>query len=526
MTKSWQKAKRMLHNAAHEKYRWHMKRIPSLGRKITLGYLGYYSLAALVAALALFTYGEMRYIERKVLAGGHVTEFFDTTLEIRRFEKNFFLYRQPSDLEEALRFADDAKRLLRVNREDFAPLAPQAALLELEVTLDRYRVALASLSAAEANDRAAPLEPLLRQLGKDVIGAAEELAKAERRVLQQALDRTRTIFIASVATLGGVMVALGFMLSRLVVRPLKHMERCVVALTDGHREKLHIDSEDKEIVAISSAFNRMLDELEIRQRGLLRAEKLASMGTMLSGVAHELNNPLSNISTSCQKLMEELDHNDRARQRELLAQVDEETHRASQIVRTLLDFAREREVSKSRFFLRPLAEETLRLLQCQRRPCLEVRLDIPERLAVMGERPRLQQALLNLVQNAQQASPDNGIVTVTAREVAPGSSPQGFASGLVIINKCPAERRAVEIRIADQGAGIPAEILPRVFDPFFTTKDVGQGSGLGLFVVHQIIEEHGGCIRLDSHPGKGTEITLLLPLNDEIPTAPNDENRP
>ncbi|MGD9788445.1 MAG: ATP-binding protein [Sulfuricellaceae bacterium] len=501
-----------------------MKRIPSLGRKITLGYLGYYTLAALVTALALFTYGEMRYIEKKVLAGGHVTEFFDATLEIRRFEKNFFLYRQNGDLVEARRFADEAKALLQDNKKDFAPLASPSALSDLQAKLDSYRGALADIP--KPGNIGTARESALRQLGKEVVDAAEKLVKTERKILQGALDRARTIFIVSVAALGSVMLALGFMLSRLVVRPLKHMERCVVALTEGHREKLHLDSEDHEIVAISSAFNRMLDELELRQRGLLRAEKLAAMGTMLSGVAHELNNPLSNISTSCQILVEEFNHNDREHQRELLAQIDEETHRASQIVRTLLDFARDREVRKSRFFLRSLAEETLRLLQCQRHPCLEVRLDIPESLAIVGERQRLQQALLNLLQNAQQASPAGGIIAVTARETTASEFSQDFTHGLVIINKCPAGRRVVEIRISDEGGGIPTEMLPRVFDPFFTTKDVGQGSGLGLFVVHQIIEEHDGCIRLDSTFGKGTQITLLLPLSDETPITPSDGTQP
>jgi signal transduction histidine kinase len=487
-----------------------MKRIPSLGRKITLGYLGYYTLAVLVGGLALFTYGEMSYIEHKVRAGERVTEFFDTTLEIRRFEKNYFLYRQKSDLDEALRNVDAARQTFSRHRDDFAPLAPPDVLQQLETGLEKYRTILTGLPLA---DGTAPLlEEHLRESGKKLVDAAETLAKTERRLLQQALDRSRFIFLVSVAGLGTLMVGLGFILSRMVVRPLKHMENCVAALAEGHREKLHIDSEDSEIVSISNAFNHMLDELELRQRSLLRAEKLASMGTMLSGVAHELNNPLSNISTSCQILDEEFDHGDREHQKELIAQIDEQTHRAGQIVRTLLDFTRDREVRKERFLLRPLAEETLRLLHCQTRPGADIRLEIPDGLMVTGERQRLQQALLNLVKNALEATEGEGGVTVRAREIEEADALRARDNDLVIFNKCPAGRPAVEIQVADQGPGIPAEVLVRVFDPFFTTKDVGLGSGLGLFVVHQIIEEHGGCIRLNSTPSQGTEITLLLPL--------------
>jgi signal transduction histidine kinase len=488
-----------------------MKRIPSLGKKITLGYLGYYTLAILVGGIAFFTYLEMNYISSKVRAGGRVAEFFDTTLEIRRFEKNYFLYHQKSDLDETMRNVEAAQRALTLRREDFAPLAPPEMLQELEGTLDAYRKTLAGLATAPSSSE--QREDRLRKLGKALVETAENLAKTERHLLQQALDRSRTIFLISISILGGLMIALGYTLSRLVVRPLKHMENCVTALAEGQKEKLHIASEDREIVSISNAFNHMLDELALRQRSLLRAEKLASMGTMLSGVAHELNNPLSNISTSCQILEEEFAHGDRAHQRELIAQIDEQTRRAARIVRTLLDFARDREVRKECFLLLPLVEETLSLLHCQRRAEAGIFVDISADLILPGDRSRIQQALLNLVKNALDACDGPGRIVIRARKTQQSDSVRAHDGELVILNKCPNGRAVVEIQITDQGTGIPGEFLPRIFDPFFTTKEVGQGSGLGLFVVHQIIEEHGGCIRINSHLGKGTKITLLLPID-------------
>lgn len=495
-----------------------MKHAPSLGKKITLGYLGYYTLAILVAGLAIFAYGEIAYIEKKVLAGGRVAEFFDTTLEIRRFEKNYFLYRQKNDLNEALSNVEAARQMLSQHGEDFSPLASPETLSRLNTVLETYRASLIALTRPARPATPHP-EEKLRKAGKELVEEAGALAKTERRLLQQSLDRSRRVFLISSGILGILMLALGFSLSRLVVRPLRHMEQCVAGLAEDHREKLRIDSNDREIVSISNAFNQMLDELELRQRGLLRAEKLASMGTMLSGVAHELNNPLSNISTSCQILEEEFGHGDLAHQKELIAQIDEQTRRAAQIVSTLLNFARDREIRKERFHLKPLAEETVRLLQCQSRTGTNIILDIPDALVLAGDPQRIQQALLNLLKNAHEASHGRGSVTLRARETGPNDEADIPDNSLVIINKCPAGQVAAEIQVIDHGPGIPGDLLPRVFDPFFTTKDVGQGSGLGLFVVHQIIEEHGGCIHLNSTPGKGTEITLRLPLDttDAIP---------
>jgi signal transduction histidine kinase len=213
---------------------------------------------------------------------------------------------------------------------------------------------------------------------------------------------------------------------------------------------------------------------------------------MLSGVAHELNNPLSNVSSSTQILLEELDQGDLAYQRELLTQIDGETDRARQIVRALLDFAPQRAFRRESVALRPLLEDTLRLLGGQIPESIVVELAVPETIAVAADRPRLQQVMLNLVRNAVDVMPAGGRLMLRA----------GATAG-------PAA--TVEIAIEDSGPGIPPHILPHVFDPFFSTKEVGKGSGLGLFVAHQIVGEHGGAIRAESAEGGGARFVLRLP---------------
>jgi signal transduction histidine kinase len=240
----------------------------------------------------------------------------------------------------------------------------------------------------------------------------------------------------------------------------------------------------------------------------VRTEKLASLGTMLSGVAHELNNPLSNISTSCQILLEEWDEAaDDATRRMLLGQIDEQCERARNIVRSLLDFARPGPFQAERVVLQPLLEQTLRFIRGEVPAGVDISCSVAEDIAVAGDPQRLQQVFLNLVKNAVQALPGSGRVSITAQARRIDGE---TARSLAPHTGCPLEGEVVDVAIADNGPGIPAEVLPRIFDPFFTTKDVGKGMGLGLFITYEIIEEHDGCLAVTTDPGGGTTFHLRL----------------
>ena len=242
--------------------------------------------------------------------------------------------------------------------------------------------------------------------------------------------------------------------------------------------------------------------MEQRQRHLLRAEKLAALGTLLSGVAHELNNPLSNIWSSCQILLEEPDAADPRGQRKLLLQIDGQCERARNIVRSLLDFARDRPFRMQPVVLRELILETLSFLKAEVPQAVRVEVEIPADLRPLADRQRLQQACLNLIRNAVQAVGAAGLVRISAQR-AVDSKPFPVA--------CPPPGGMIELRVCDSGPGIAAADLPRIFDPFFTTKEVGHGMGLGLYIVYQIVDEHGGCITAGNAPGQGALFRLRLP---------------
>jgi signal transduction histidine kinase len=472
----------------------------SLRQKITFAYL---VVALLILAVSLFTFQALKRVEARILMSDRMSALFETTMEIRRFERNYFLHAQAGDLADNTAYQNKLAAML--DRDDFALLEAPGRIKALREQADRYREQIARYAAApRGTAQRAEFERQVGVTGRDLVSIAETLVQGERQRLQSSLAVLRITLVCVVVGLALFMIALGHALSRRVARPLQQLEANVEAISTGRRDTLPPPSQDSEIVSITHAFNHMLKELEVRQRHLLRSEKLASLGTMLSGVAHELNNPLSNIWSSCQILQEELHEADPEHQRLLLAQIDEQCERARHVVSSLQDFARERHFSRERFALRQLVEQTLRFIKADIREQVAITVDIADDVMLDADRQRIQQVLLNLVKNALDAIPGSGEIAVAAR-MRRADEPSDFPED------CELAGDSVDILIRDSGIGMSAECLKRIFDPFFTTKDVGHGMGLGLFIVYQIIEEHEGCITASSTEGRGSTFYLRLP---------------
>jgi signal transduction histidine kinase len=474
----------------------------SIRRKIVVGYA---LLAAGVAVFALLAVADLRLLERRIEEGSAVDDFQETALEMRRHEKNHFLYGGRPELDEAWRLAGDLQQRLGERRPMFAAFATAGELVALGQAVERYRE-LAGRRRNEAggdDDTAAAI----RAAGREVSQAAERMAKGERAALTATLQQSQeTLFLAI-----GVVVLLGLLggqlLSRVAVRPLRRLEDQLKPIAEGRFVHLPGVSSDQEMVSLTAALNRMLDELESRRRQALRSEKLASIGVLASGVAHELNNPLGNISSSCQILIEEMDVTDRATLRQWLGQIDDETRRAQAIVRTLLDYARQRDFAAAPVDLAQVVGKSLLLLG-GRLKAVTPEVHIPSGLAILGDGQRLQQVFINLVQNAVDAGA--GRIEIGARPAAADNWRPG--PGACVMGEAPAAGEGgVAVWVADDGPGIGADSLARVFDPFFTTREPGQGVGLGLFVVAEIVAGHGGCIAAESPAGGGARFTAWLP---------------
>ncbi len=488
---------------------------PSLRQKITFGY---YAIVPIIIALSVFSFVELRFFEKKLLFGKTIAELFNTTLEMRRFEKNFFLYNHESDYQESLNYVSEAQKSLEDNMAEFNTVARPMQTSMLLQNLKEYKKLMQQYANPEIGTslNKEVLDSKIRKAGKEIVNAADDIARTERKLLQEQLYNSQILLIISIISLSLLGIVVGHILSRMVIRPLKRLEESMEIIADGRFEIIHIDSKDREIVSLTNAFNKMLKELELRQRHLIQTEKLASLGTLLSGVAHELNNPLSNISSSCQILTEEIAEDDMAYKKELLSQIDEQTDRARNIVRSLLEFSRNKDFRKETLPLKNLIEETIRFIKGQVPTKVEIEVSVPDDIVIFADKQRIQQVFLNLIKNAIEAIPGEGIVYVKAQqrsaiEKAEEDEPEIY-NYLKYHGKCTLEEDTVDIEISDTGSGIDSDILHKVFDPFFTTKDVGKGSGLGLSIVHEIIVEHDGCIAVDSRVGSGTTFLIRLPI--------------
>jgi signal transduction histidine kinase/CheY-like chemotaxis protein len=241
------------------------------------------------------------------------------------------------------------------------------------------------------------------------------------------------------------------------------------------------------------------DETRDLYHQLLQAEKMAALGQTISGVAHELNNPLATILSWAERLSQKPSNDDGIRRG--LETILNESERAARIVRNLLTFARKRQTTRAMVDINHVVRETLALRAYDQRVS---NISVVDALAaglpqVFADGYQVQQVLLNLIINAEQA-----MLSAHGRGV------------LVVRSWHDAEREMVILEINDDGPGIPDDVQPKIFDPFFTTKEVGQGTGLGLTVAYAIVQEHGGRIRLESRPQRGASFYVELPVSGKF----------
>ncbi|MEW6349709.1 MAG: ATP-binding protein, partial [Thermodesulfobacteriota bacterium] len=471
-------------------------------------------------------------------------------LEIRRFEKNFFLYGDKDSLTTAFYHLNRVKFLLDKNTEKIGDLSTPERTEQFKAALTQYKRLLVQCSQStpaarpaagttnrvslgrsanvpnagrngtaqtpnvgtpkgsatgrsgreigsfadapqvKASDARPDCEGAIRKLGTAMAEFAETVARKKRGSIKETMDDAVTLPWVGLLVAGVGLVAIGSFLFTKVTRSLRLLEIGTGRIARGAFEPIQALPVERDIRNILTAFNTMAGELREREEQLVQSRKLASLGTMLAGVAHEVNNPLSNISSSCEILLEELDESDTEFQRTILVKVIEQVEKARRLILNLLEFSRTKELDEERVNLKETIEKTLALLEAEKPPGVRVKVELEDRLFIRADRPKIEQVFTNLISNAFQAIEGEGEVKIRALAKRDGT---------------------VKIRISDSGKGISDEDLPKVFDPFFTTKDVGKGTGLGLFITHDIILRHQGTIQVKSAPDKGTVFCIRLP---------------
>ena len=346
------------------------------------------------------------------------------------------------------------------------------------------------------------------------------------------MDRTMR---SSATTLAGI--SLGFVIlaalsvsllvHRFVYVPLRDLEGASKRISSGNLDQTIPVRSDDEFGRLAASFNSMTAALRNSQQQLrewgrtleqkvqertrelraaeaeaARGEKLASVGLLAAGVAHELNNPLTGILTFSHLLRQKMPEG--SQESEDLGLVIRETKRCAAIIRRLLDFAREKAPEKRFADLNTIIQDTVRILE---RPAhlsdIEISLELDQTLPpVWVDEDLIKQVVMNILVNAEHAIAGGGTILVrTRRHPTPMSTEPGM-------DPVP----MVELSIIDTGCGIPETDLKRIFDPFFTTKEVGRGTGLGLSVSHGIVKAHGGEIKVESTVGQGSTFNVYLPL--------------
>ncbi len=433
-----------------------------------------------------------------------VDDLSNDILETRRYEKNYLLYALEEDYAESQSYSEKALDIIaRIEPAEGGLIGAdqrgRSALLRVRDLLHRYRETFAELDAQHLAGRlqeSEALKPELRELGKDLVEESRLFVVSQRERILGIVGTLKRQLSASIAAFVVVAMFFSWLVGRRIFGALSVIERSARQIVQGNFEPLPMPDTRDETKGVVEAFNHMIEELERRQSQLLQEKKLASLGVLTSGIAHQLNNPLNNISTSCQILQEDMVDPasvDPALCRQMLDNIYQEVSRSRDIVKGLLEFARETEFCLKPMPLALVVQRAISLVSSETPTGVRIESQIPEDIRLPLDSQRFQEVLLNLLINAIQAITPPGTVTVSGwRDAAAGQA---------------------VLQIRDTGAGIAPEHMGRIFDPFFTLKE--SGTGLGLAVVFGIIKKHGGTIAVDSAPGQGACFTIRLPLGGE-----------
>ncbi len=309
--------------------------------------------------------------------------------------------------------------------------------------------------------------------------------------MQNLYETRRTLAFSALILLLSILVLLYFILNGTIIMPISILKDALSRVGKGDYNVAIDIKRNDEIGDLAQSFNQMVRDLRNKEKQIIRSEKLATVGKLAAGVAHEINNPLGNISLYAQMLSQKIKDGEA---RKKLKIIEEQATQAARIVKSLLEFSRQMEPKFRKVNLNEVVNKTLEILQPQIsinniKVIKNLDSGLPE---VKVDPVQIQQVLVNMIKNAIEAMSEGGTLIIETRR----------------------RDGEIEIGIIDTGEGIPEENLSKIFDPFFSTKGVGKGTGLGLSVSYGIVERHGGRIEVESEVGVGSTFRIILPLGD------------
>jgi two-component system NtrC family sensor kinase len=513
----------------------------SLKKKIILSFLISSVIIAVLAVSSFVNFIEMRKEIRYLELSDSLRS---KSLQLRRHEKNFFLYGDQNEIEQVHMYINDIKSVIET-----APRYNAKNLLSMQAKTDEYAQRFNDIERRVADfhnsfnavklkqQKSAALFPLiestflerpaavsevlgsvlrvgpddpsreglagldteikaLRKNGEELLTMSKDLDKSARENVEHAISLLQTMTMVLLPLFFFISFGALFFIGQSVVKRLKILTAALEKTGKGDFKSLAVPEKGDEVGALITAFNKMKQDLvnrdeELRKKNeeLHRSRKLASIGTLASGVAHELNNPLNNIYISAQILQREAKDSSSPLVREIVEDIVGQSARVKRIVGDLLEYARGREPQLKAIELNELVMNVYKHIGATadtRMVNFAMKSD-SDHIVVRADPAQIERVFINLFTNAVEAMSGKGELTVSLNST--GTS--------------------VKILVTDSGQGMTAREMEKVFEPFFTTKD--KGTGLGLAIVFNIIRKHHGEIAVESHKDRGTTFSITLP---------------
>lgn len=432
----------------------------------------------------------------------------DFTMEIsqaRRFEKNFFLY--GTNLTDAMENIYYAKNILNQNKDELKEILGkdehERIISSIVSNINDYQNLLNLLIKTDRSKMVSPefnltkkeIEVELRKYGREMIAFAQDLMKRERSSLTRILLLSRNLHIYSLIFLLIFLMSIAYFFGSRLLDHINRFTAYAQRIASGDFSPITpIKRYRDEFTDLALAINQMIQELEKHEATIVQSHKMRAIGTLTAGVAHELNNPLNNITITAHMLLEDYDTMNKDEHIDMINDLINEAARSKKIISNLLDFARESSSQVETLDMKKLLRDTIDLASNQLKLSgIEIRFQTTDNLPrIHGDGQQLQQVFLNLILNAIDASSKGQKIQIL---LVPADEPNYVA-----------------VKVIDTGKGIPEHIIGSIFDPFFTTKGKGRGTGLGLSVSQGIVGKHGGRISVSSRERSGTIFTVILPI--------------
>jgi len=456
-----------------------------------------------LVGLTMLNFWSLSTVKASLLRGERYYDLLNNILEVRRFEKNFLLYHDIESLREGADYLEKIDTLASELSKDIIRVTDKESFENFTDNLKKYEEDMDLYARGKTNGLKSEE---IRLTGKALVDFSEHLLATKKSLIQKAIMRASFLPFAFMTIFLFLTMLVVKLISQGLLKPLKALHYTIRRVAKGDFSPTqYMGLHTHEISRLIWAFNRMAREIDTNHKDLLQAKKIAALGTFTAGIAHELNNPINNISLTAETFIENHTETMDDDARELINDILSQAERAGDIVRNLLDFSRSENPVFSDLDAKQIVASTASLVKNQVMLAgISFKYDIPDNLPMIrGNLRNLQQVFMNLFLNAVHAMVEGGTLFVRIAEEPP----------------C-----FVRFDVEDTGLGIDPEILERIFEPFYTTKSVGKGVGLGLSVTYNIIMRHGGKIEARSEKGKGSIFSVFLPVAEECsPESFNDQ---